>query len=407
MNSKDKVSLIAFVVLVGFLFSIVYHYILGSFFKLGYPYNSFLFFPNNVFGDFAASLMQIKLPIPYEGGWTCVYLPFFYMFGRIFLVLRFEVVLVIFLLTTSLIIFYLNLYNIKNGAVKLWDIQQSLILTFMSFPFLFCWDRCNFEILVLVIVYFSLYLYRKKSYYLSALFLSFAVAMKPFSIFLIILFIKDKRFREAFLLIISIAIITFLSLLSMQGKVVYSFRLLINNLSYTQNVLPFDLSTLGFCDFGNSIFGALKFIYLITKSNFVLSMMRGYNVLVTILFVAISFSLFAFVKEFWKKTFLIFAMTCLFPYISADYRLIYFIIPLHFFIKSFSDNKKMDYLFCILFALLFIPKNYICYLTKTGYNGVIFDPLIIFTFVVLIIWQDFNEYWRVNNLKVQSNLVNK
>ena len=407
MDSKSKINVISFIVLVGFTTSIVYHYILGNFFKLSYPYNSFLFYPSNIFGDFTASLMQIKLPIPYEGGYGCVYFPFFYVFGKIFVILKLKITLTIFLLVTSLIIFRLNLNTIKVGAIRICDIQQSVILTFMSFPFLFCWDRGNFEILVLLLTYFSLSRYRNKDYYSAVLLLSLAAAIKPFVIFLMVLFIKDRKLKEVFLFLISLILISFLSLLLMRGTVAYNFKLLMNNLSYFQKILPFDLAGLGFNDFGNSIFSMLKFIYLITKNNLVLGMMARYYVLVVILFTIVTSCLLVFVKDLWKKTFLIFAMMCLLPYISPDYRLIYFIIPLHFFIQAPPTTKKMDNLFSILFSLIFIPKNYFCYLTRTGYNGVLFDPLIILILSVLIIGQDFKGYQRANKLKIKSGIEGK
>ena len=52
MEKTQKLNIITGIVLAGFIIAVIYHFILGVFFHLEYPYNTFLFIPNVRFSDF-------------------------------------------------------------------------------------------------------------------------------------------------------------------------------------------------------------------------------------------------------------------------------------------------------------------------------------------------------------------
>ena len=61
--------------------------------------------------------------------------------------------------------------------------------------------------------------------------------------------------------------------------------------------------------------------------------------------------------DFWKKVSLLVFIMLLFPYTSADYKLLHLFIPIVLFINNKKEEKN-DLIYTILFALLLIPKNY-------------------------------------------------
>jgi hypothetical protein len=62
-------------------------------------------------------------------------------------------------------------------------------------------------------------------------------------------------------------------------------------------------------------------------------------------------------KEEWKKVALLIFSMLLLPTISAEYKLLYVIIPLYLFI-NIEHQSKWDILYLLLFGLLLIPKDY-------------------------------------------------
>ena len=81
--------MLAFIVMLGFVLSVFKHYILGAYAHLSYPYNTFLFTPDDRFNDFFNMLRACKDNNPYLTSYwlKSVYFPaantFFYVFGLI------------------------------------------------------------------------------------------------------------------------------------------------------------------------------------------------------------------------------------------------------------------------------------------------------------------------------------
>jgi putative copper resistance protein D len=77
-------------------------------------------------------------------------------------------------------------------------VRNVFVFAFLTYPFLFNIDRSNFECLLFVHQALFIYFYTRKKYLLSSIFLSFAVAMKAYPVIFLLLFIADKKFKEAF-----------------------------------------------------------------------------------------------------------------------------------------------------------------------------------------------------------------
>ena len=89
----------------------------------------------------------------------------------------------------------------------------------------------------------------------------------------------------------------------------------------------------------------------------------------------------------------------LFPYVSADYKLIHLFIPLIlFFISRSDDDSHKKY--AILFGLLFIPRSFYWIMSEQGYvsASIILNPLIMCMFIVFLM----KDKYDVLNNKIRK-----
>jgi hypothetical protein len=79
----------------------------------------------------------------------------------------------------------------------------------------------------------------------------------------------------------------------------------------------------------------------------------------------------------------------LFPYVSADYKLLYVMLPLYMFLNS-PERSRWDYTYAVLLALLLAPKNFGHIATPAaigGSMGIILNPALMMALMTLIVVQ--------------------
>lgn len=386
MTKENKTKLLVFILLAGFILSLVYHYIIGNYFHKGMPLNTFLFSTNDQFMDFVNVYIS-KLS---------VYFPFGNLIINIFCLIKpMNFSLLLFLLSSIIPIFYYFWKNLQ-GDSTITTITNTLVFSLFSFPILFLLDRANFESFVFIFLILFVYLYQKGKFNYAIIPLSFAIAMKLFPAVFIILLFSDKKYKHILWTVLLVIGLTVGSSLILYGSITQYFHQLVNNTDfYTNNYVIGD----GGFDFGNSLFGLIKCaIYSLHLGAGIPFLLKPYSLLV--LFLAGSISLYTIFIEtqFWKQIALLVFMMNLLPHVSADYKLVYLFIPLFLFINSKIDNSqtefvskkrfldddnKLDYLYVILFGLLLIPKNY--RLFSNLYDGVYLDPILMISISYLII----------------------
>jgi hypothetical protein len=79
-------------------------------------------------------------------------------------------------------------------------------------------------------------------------------------------------------------------------------------------------------------------------------------------------------------------MFILLPHVSFDYKLLYFIIPIIFFLQNTDlENKSTTY--SILLSILMIPNAYFYFISDVSI-GVIINPILILIISFLIIYEN-------------------
>jgi|APSaa5957512622_1039677.scaffolds.fasta_scaffold42784_2 hypothetical protein len=386
---NNKIELVSLILLIGFVAAVFFHYILGAYFNLGHPYNSFLFTPADKFNDFFNSIRMwyqylVLEPNPY----TC-YFPLTYGFINIFRFIKPDILsLSIFL---SLFVLFFVWYAWQNLKLenKIAKIKNVFIYSFLSFPVLFAIDRANFENFVFIFMALFIFFYVKKNYFISTIFLALAIAMKLFPAVFLILFFTDKKYKEIIYTLIITILSTVVTLIFFQGSIMENILRMIQNQGLNAQMYAIGHAGL---NYGHSLFGFFKVLiaFFIKKADFVYYL-QLYVPFILILFTCLILYIIFVEKQFWKKVaILVFAMCFFTPY-AGDYKLMHLFIPLYLFINDDSPDKY-NVIYTILFALLLIPKNY---LSLVGidyiYGGVLLDPLLMLIFLALILYNGFKQ----------------
>ncbi len=403
----EKLKLIVFIGIVGFISAVIYHYVLGFYLNFPWPYNSFLFTPEDKFMDFYHTWIMGRDILagnnPYVNEFPFVYFPF-----AAFAILPFSfgswhTGLIIFsLLIISVFGWFLyqgikgfENYNLleKAGCV--------ILLAITSYPLLFVLDRGNVEGLLFIFLCFFIYFYKKGRFLLSIIPLALAISMKLYPLVFVVLLISDRRYKETIFCVLLSLGVTLSSLLLMKGNIFFSVTEFMKDLLWFKN--GYIIGNSG-ANYNHSLFNFFKGVYLyylpITKDLNIFSSL--YTILAFIIFGLIALYIIFAEKKLWRKTALLVLSMILLPYVSFDYTLIHIYIPLMLFINSDEKISKSNLAVCILFGLLIIPKHY--FVPVMSYNvsiNVCLSPLIMLSIIGIILKEGISEFRR----KRQSDTI--
>ncbi len=380
MTRERKIQWLVLFILTGFVASVIYHYVMGAYVGEGFPKNTFLFTPKARFSDFLA-VYQAK---------SSVYFPFGNLVVALFCAI--EPVKLAFGLFMLLGLVFVAVYFWINLRVKsrVDTFLNVLVFAGCSFPVLFLFDRANFELICFVFVALSVFFFARRSFMVSGILLSAAVGMKLFPIVFLVLFLSEKRYKEAATsvlasLVLTVASVAFLS----HGDIVGYLRSYLETLHYYQSNYVVGNDGL---DFGNSLFGALKVLFFEGANSHLEKLLLPYLVFASVAFVLLSLYVITIEKQLWKKVTLMVIALCLLPYVSADYKLVYLFAPLFLLINTKSDSENSrsirgegfaSRIFIVLFGLLLLPKNYRPFVDV--YDGVYLDPFLMSLLALLIV----------------------
>jgi len=348
------------IILAGFCYAVLYHYILGVYLGKGYPYNTFLFVPIDRFSDFYRVLQANESLNPYFGPKRMFQYPFLNFLGFIFSLMPLPYAILTFTLIVTGFMIVACLYCLKiKGQPTNWT--NVFILSLLTFPFLFDIDRGNFDGIIFIFLTIFMFFFTKEKFILSAIFLSFAIAMKPFPAVFLLLFIAERKFKETLLAIISTAFVSLIPLLSFQGG-------LLANLSAALSISKFPdaIGRSGYFESNIFVFHSLS-MFAMFKAYFIETGiiqrvdMAAFSSLyvkgVMLAFILIGLYVIFLEKELWKRVAVLSIVMVIFPQISGNYRLLYMFVPLFLFLIK-KTTSKSDYFYTVLLGLLLIPKNY-------------------------------------------------
>jgi len=349
LDRKRKIEFLSLFTLAGFSLGVIFYYIFLN--------NPFLFIPQDRFNDFF-NVLKWNQYLPAEPSPNRSYFPFTYIIINVFNLIRPEI-LSLFVFTIVFFYFFIK-YSLKNTKTedKVVDCKNVFIFSFFSYPVLFLIDRANFESFVFIFLSLFIYFYQNKKILIGALFLSLAISMKLFPAVFIILFLSDKKYKEAAYTVIFTVIISLSSLLFLTGSLTDNIQRMLLNMKLFN--LVYAVRGLGF-DYGHSLFGVLKFfVYYFHMNVTIEELLSPYLIFVFVFFTFLAVYVIYYETEFWKKVTILTIAMCLFLYVY----------------RNTDKKEKIDILYVILFSLLLMPKNFRFIIKYDFYSGVLIDPLI-------------------------------
>ena len=387
MNRDRKIETVSVVALAGLGAAFLYNIVLcGKILKLGYPFNSFLFKADEVCSDFFTDITLNSALNPYSQSTQAlnsIYLPFGNIVEWLFSLPSPKIALNLFLATALVFLFWAGCTALKRETAGK-TVSAVTLLALFSYPAMYLLSRGNFELFVFIFLYLSVYFYRRGKFSASALLLALSMSYKPFSAVFLFLFISDKRYRHALAVAAGSVALSFVCALFLQGGVIDNLRQLASNMGQYQREYVFTFYGMVF---GHSLFGAAKLAGYLFCGNFPAppsaAFVNAYFVAALVAAAGIVYFVFR-EKALWKKTALLVSAMTLLPFVSGDYRLIHFLIPLFLFIDE-KEDSGFDLAYAALFGLLLVPKHwYYFYGTEISVSALL-TPLLILALLWCII----------------------
>jgi hypothetical protein len=395
------------ITLVGLVCSTVFHY-LQALHNDVYPYNTFLCDPAYRYSDFTVVLRESAGLDPYLGNHSAQY-PLLALIGYLlstvttpdnYLGTYYGLVIA----SCALLVFVA--YRMQIPGNRWLTVILFTLMFLASYPFLLAVDRGNFELLVFALVALSLSCYSRQNYYLSGLALASAASMKLFPLYFLILFIREKKYKVLFFALGSFIAINLAILASFKGGVAPNLDYLLsggnvaNNPYFVRFVSDYPLFQKS-----ASLYNMLKITVAKTSG---LDLYKTGNVLLLYKIFALSclvlFSwlvLFKAGNDFTRVT-LVTGVIILFPYISAEYKMLYLFLPILYFLRQ--EHRRNDLFYAILFGLLMIPKSYyfLDLRSDTWYFDItvsqVINPVLIIVLLLRVLY-DFRRQQATNRLE--------
>jgi hypothetical protein len=247
--------------------------------------------------------------------------------------------------------------------------------------------------------------FAKEKYALSSIFLGIAIAFKLYPAVFLVLFIKNKCYKECIYCVIFVVILTIAALFTFPEGLIKSTNMWLNAFVEINKIMAFS----------HDFYHTNTLFFLVQIAVYLYSIIRGhsteaqytshlnhsviyYYILAILMFTFLAFFTLKYEKTYWKQVTVLFFCGMLFPTISVEYKLIILFIPIFLFIKQSVIDKHQSIIFnkiyLLLFSLLLIPKNYLIfnfYLDEkipiiSGISP-LFNIFIMLFFIFLIIYE--------------------
>ncbi len=232
-----KLSVAIWILVIGMVVALVYHGWQGWGLGKSYPENTFLFYPEDRYGDFTNPYRFAETGVPYRyvnGGAN--YFPAAFLIFDGLAWLPPVPATVLFLTVCSA-----GLYVLLEAALRPvvahpgWRMLATIALLW-TYPYLLVLDRGNTEILLVLMVGASLYYYSRKRFRLSFLLLLPPICFKLYPALLLLLFFRQRLFHWVFIAAASFVFVSWLVLLTFPGTVLENIGYFGHQIDHYNNI---------------------------------------------------------------------------------------------------------------------------------------------------------------------------
>lgn len=397
MNKDKKLSLLILIIVVGFSISVLYHYAQGVYLGKPYPENTFLFAPGDRFNDFYNPVRNSADLDPYRPDKVPLGPgnPFIHLVAYLFSLIRprglsWFVFLCSFFIPFMLIVKH-YLFGLKS-KISYYQLLAILVLVFLTYPVIFAVDRSNFDLIICISIFLFALAYERQRLKASTVFLAVAIAMKPVACVLAVIYIINRKFKEALLLAFNVILMSVVSLSLFKDGLFVETHKFIESQTSTKEAITHGAISRFSSDLYNFSVIAVRYISklfgsgtdLMGNPRFVL----WYGLAAVIVVLCFAAYLWRKPQPLWKVMAILTILLILLPYSTNDYRLTYLLVPLLMYL-AISEETRNDLLIVILWGLLLVPKNYLIIadanITYDQNIGMIINPLILVGLLILLL----------------------
>jgi hypothetical protein len=376
--------------------------------KAPYPYNTFLFNPNDRFHDFTGLVELSCLPSPYLALGN--YPPTIYMVLRLFGGWPSWLAGGLFIgLPTLLLAVLLGLSLRPLIRSTGWLVLAVIAFFAWSFPIIFCLDRANIEIVMVCLIALGLICFKNRRYNLGLACLVPAICFKVYPVLLTALLIRKHQTHRVLIAGVLVAAITFGSFLTFSTTMTESLTLSQESLDrYTNGYIIFNNGLAGTASLWNmmkaSIYSVIYFIATAHHQQIhieVGTLQTAYAIyrfafgLLTIL---ITLFVMFVERKFFRRAIPLLLLMAMSAPTGADYRLLYVTLATVILVLL-PLRRRHDFVAVCLLAFATIPKRefLLTWLgsTDSGWPdisiGVILNPICILTAMTLLLRDGFRQ----------------
>jgi hypothetical protein len=350
----------------------------------GYPFpkNTFLFSAGDHFRDLYSFFSPLKHhdPLGYRAG---IYPPFAYIMMEPFVWVGW---------TPAVFLFV----AVAGGGIG-WFLSRQLdflplvdriaavfALTFVTYPFIFAFDRGNIEVIGTLLIILLAWAMQTRRWTLAAVAVGAAAALKGYPAILGAPLLVRGMWKQCAIAVVVALLLTLLGTIYYSFDVAHSWDLLHDRLTYYNDAYVVGNDGLAY---STSLFSLLKIIivdHFHGTGEDVRSAIRPYDVVTIFLLIGMVWALWKLPLKLWQQMTLLVCALNLFPTVSADYKLLNLIVPLALFLRE-GTTEKLRWWYFGIFALLMIPKNYF-YIRPTGVSySLVINPLLMTALAVMVL----------------------
>ena len=419
---SKNIQLFFNLMLAGFLFACGYHAILGAI-GMDWPWNSFLFMPNDRFNDWYNSIAQAASinPYYYVGPALAAYFPVTYVLLKVgvgyspalSISIYFIISIALLILTISLARTLVSKAHVASNSHCLKDIILLTVGCLISYPVIFALDRGNIDLWISLLCTFFVVTQRSRLELIGLVSLSIAIALKGYPAVFLLLLVSDRKYSSVIfcpLLSLSMTVVTLyfmwdgfcLNLDGFLSNLNSYYRIyVIGGGSLFASSDPYNATRLIYFEIADSwqkIFSP-DFVHL-PKETVSTSILKIYSLFSAFFAFIAAFFVLAIPAARWKKVTAICLIAILFPNVANDYKLCILFPGLYLLLLG-NINSRTERVSFVLFCLLMIPKSYLFVHGKP--ISMLINPLLLIALAYQVIGD--RQNWRQGIQILKSRML--
>ncbi len=380
LSGETKAGALSALVLAGFTAAVFFHYTAGGFGNLRFPWTTFLCWPPHQFSDFFDTYWDTVGRNPYGPGLTGIYPPFCYLALAPLTLLGPDQAWLLLEVVTAGGFFGFWWYALRGRSTWV-RLQGALCLGLLTYPAVMVLDRGNVEGLLFLVLALFLFAYQRGWYRTGAALLGLAAALKILPALFLLLFVADRRYKEALLACVLTGLFTAAGMCWLEGGLVGSC------LGFPAKLATFDLfikCSDRSINHASTFCGLIRLVFNVRSVEGCVQLFEVYKFVCAGLLLALAAYVVRIERAFHRRVALLTFAMLLLPPLNYDYRLILLYIPLVLFLNQ--RPGKLDSLYVVLFGLLLVPKAYFIIREQISISSVL-NPILMLSLVALLMYE--------------------